>query len=169
MRKQSKVIAALLSAMLVVSASNATAATSKSVTQKSLLTFTARTVDGKAFSSKVLLGKKPSVLWFWAPWCAICHNESADLVKAAALYGDRVNFIGVGALGTSAEMRTFVGDTGVGAFTNIDDSSGNVWKRFGVVLQPTLIFISAKGKITNHIGPSDAEFLDAKLKALTAS
>jgi thiol-disulfide isomerase/thioredoxin len=169
MRKQSKVVAALFSALLLVNVTTATAATSKSVTQKSLLTFTAKTVDGKAFSSKVLLGKKPSVLWFWAPWCAICHNESADLVKAAAQYGDRVNFIGVGALGTSAEMRTFVSDTGVGAFTNIDDSSGKVWKRFGVVLQPTLIFISAKGKITNHIGPSDSDYLNAQLKALTNS
>jgi thiol-disulfide isomerase/thioredoxin len=169
MRYKIKLVAVASVAMIAISSSPSIAATSKSVTQKSLLTFTAKTVDGKAFTSKILLGKKPSVLWFWAPWCAICHNESVDLVKAAADYAGRVNFVGVGALGTSAEMRKFVSDTGVGVFSNIDDSSGKVWKRFGVVLQPTLILISSNGKITTHIGPSDADYLNAQLKALTAS
>lgn len=167
MRIQSKVTTVLVAGALLFASTTSTA--SAAITQKALLTFTAKTVEGEPFSSKVLTGKKPSVLWFWAPWCAICHNESVNLVKAEAQYGDRVNFIGVGALGNSEEMRTFVAETGVDSFTNLDDSSGKVWKRFGVVLQPTLIFISSKGKISTHIGPSDSDFLNSKVKALAAS
>lgn len=167
MRSHLKFITIVATALVVVGATSATAAPSKSVTTK--LTFTSKTVDGKNFSSKVLLGKKPSVIWFWAPWCAICHNESVQMVEAEALYGDRVNFIGVGALGTSAQMRQFVDETGTDTFVNLDDSKGKIWNRFGVIIQPTLIFISSKGKLTTHVGPSESEFLMAKLKTLTAS
>jgi thiol-disulfide isomerase/thioredoxin len=131
------------------------------------LTFTATTVDGAPYNSKELIGTKPSVLWFWAPWCAICQNESKDIVAAAAKYKGKVNFVGVGALGNSEEMAHFVETTGTSNFTNIDDSSGKIWKRFGVILQPTLIFIDKNGAMTTKIGPSDADFLNAKLKQLT--
>jgi thiol-disulfide isomerase/thioredoxin len=137
-------------------------------TNKAKLTFTAKTVDGKNFSSKVLANKKPTVIWFWAPWCAICKNESANLVAAAEQYKGKVNFVGIGALGNQAEMQEFVTHTGTSLFTNLNDADGKLWNRFGVVIQPTLIFVDAKGKITSKVGPSDEEFLQKKLVALTA-
>jgi thiol-disulfide isomerase/thioredoxin len=167
MRTKLKITSALLAGLMLTGTTSAIAAPTKAVVKK--LTFTSKTVDGKSFSSKVLLGKKPSVIWFWAPWCAICHNEAVNLVDAQKAYGDKVNFIGVGALGTSAELKVFVEETGTRVFTNLDDSKGKLWARFGVVIQPTLIFIDAKGKISTHIGPSDSAFLTGKLKALTAS
>jgi thiol-disulfide isomerase/thioredoxin len=132
------------------------------------LTFTAKTVEGKNFSSKVLANKKPTVFWFWAPWCAICKNESANLVAAAKQYKGRVNFVGIGALGNQAEMQEFVTHTGTSLFTNLNDADGKLWNRFGVIIQPTLIFVDAKGKITSKVGPSDEAFLQKKLVALTA-
>jgi thiol-disulfide isomerase/thioredoxin len=132
------------------------------------LTFTAKTVEGKKFSSKVLANKKPTVIWFWAPWCAICKNESANLVAAAEQYKGKVNFVGIGALGNQAEMVDFVSHTGTSIFTNLYDGDGKLWNRFGVVIQPTLVFIDAKGKISAKVGPSDEEFLQKKLVALTA-
>lgn len=132
------------------------------------LTFTAKTVEGKKYSSKVLANKKPTVFWFWAPWCAICKNESANLVAAAEQYKGKVNFVGIGALGNQAEMQEFVTHTGTSLFTNLNDADGKLWNRFGVIIQPTLIFVDAKGKITSKVGPSDEEFLQKKLVALTA-
>jgi thiol-disulfide isomerase/thioredoxin len=155
-------VVALLAAGISIPAAGG--ATKKNVAK---LTFTATAVDGQAFNSKVLTGSKPSVLWFWAPWCAICQNESKDIVAAAAKYQGKVNFIGVGALGNKEEMAHFIETNGTSNFTNIDDSSGKVWKRFGVILQPTLIFIDKNGTMTTKIGPSDAEYLSAQLKKLT--
>ena len=132
------------------------------------LTFTAKTVEGKKYSSKVLANKKPTVFWFWAPWCAICKNESANLVAAAEQYKGKVNFVGIGALGNQAEMQEFVAHTGTSLFTNLNDADGKLWNRFGVIIQPTLIFVDAKGKISSKVGPSDEEFLQKKLVALTA-
>ena len=168
MKKQSA-LASLTVLSLVAGAFLAPAAVS--ATKKSnvkQLTFSAKTVTGTAFNSKILRGTTPSVIWFWAPWCAICANESADIVAAAEKYKGRVNFVGVGALGNQPELLDFVEKTGTSVFPNIDDSSGAIWKRFGVVIQPTLIFVDRNGKISTKIGPSDAEFLESKVKALVA-
>jgi len=166
MKISQKFTGALLVALLAagVSLPAASAATKKNVAK---LTFTATTVEGTSYNSKELLGSKPSVLWFWAPWCAICQNESKDIAAAAAKYKGKVNFVGVGALGNKEEMAHFIETNGTTNFTNIDDSSGKVWKRFGVILQPTLIFIDKNGAITTKIGPSEADFLDSKLKQIT--
>ena len=170
-----KKLAAVLSALvistttLIVAQTPAQAYSQASfATNNSKLTFTAKTVEGKKFSSKVLANRKPTVFWFWAPWCAICKNESANLVAAAKEYKGKVNFVGIGALGNQAEMQDFVTHTGTSLFTNLNDGDGKLWNRFGVVIQPTLLFVDAKGKITSKVGPSDEEFLLKKLVALTA-
>jgi len=136
-------------------------------TNKTKLTFTAKTVDGKNFSSKVLVNKKPTVIWFWAPWCAICMNESAYIVATAEKYQGKVNFVGVGALASREEMVDFVSHTGTSIFTNLNDAEGKLWNRFGVVIQPTLLIVEATGKITTKVGPSDKRYLAKKLAALT--
>jgi thiol-disulfide isomerase/thioredoxin len=153
----------LLSPIAPVSAASPASFT----TNKTKLTFTAKTVDGKNFSSKVLVNKNPTVIWFWAPWCAICMNESAYIVAAAEKYKGKVNFLGVGALGSSEEMTEFVSQHGTSIFTNLEDADGKIWNRFGVIIQPTLIFIDPTGKITTKIGPSDEGYLAKKLAALT--
>lgn len=165
--KGNRTLGALLATALLltsIAAPTAFGATKKSNVKK--LTFTATTVSGTAFNSKVLLGNKPSVLWFWAPWCAICQNESAAMVAASQKYKNRINFIGVGALGNKPELQEFIDKTGTSVFTNIDDSSGAVWKRFGVIIQPTIVFVDRKGKITTKIGPSTASSLEKTLKTL---
>lgn len=136
-------------------------------TNKTKLTFTAKTVDGKNYSSRVLANKKPTVIWFWAPWCAICKNESAYIVAAAKKYKGKVNFVGIGALGSTEEMVDFVTHTETSIFPNLNDAEGKLWNRFGIVIQPTMLFIDAKGKITSKVGPSDEEFLTKKLVTLT--
>ena len=171
MKKTTSVLSALLISLTSLVATQAPAeALSKAsfASNNTKLTFTAKTVEGKKYSSKVLANKKPTVIWFWAPWCAICKNESANLVAAAEQYKGKVNFVGIGALGNQAEMLDFVTHTGTSIFTNLYDGDGKLWNRFGVVIQPTLVFIDAKGKITTKVGPSDEELLQKKLVALTA-
>ncbi len=174
MMKNHKVISALAALSITAGTLILTSPQSQAFSQasfstnKAKLTFTAKTVDGKKFSSTVLVNKKPTVIWFWAPWCAICKNESAYIVSAAQKYKGKVNFVGVGALGSREEMIDFVDHTGTSIFTNLNDADGKLWNRFGVVIQPTLLFIDAKGKITSRVGPSDEEFLVEKLEALTA-
>jgi thiol-disulfide isomerase/thioredoxin len=172
--KKRRVLISIMSALtiatssLIATSSSASAFSQAAFTKnKAKLTFSAKTVDGKSFNSKTLANKNPTVIWFWAPWCAICKNESAYITAAAQQYKNKVNFVGVGALGSRDELVEFVGLTGTSNFTNLDDSSGKLWNRFGVIIQPTLLFVDTKGNITTKVGPSDERFLAKRLAALT--
>lgn len=110
------------------------------------LAFTTKTVAGTSFDGASLAGK-PSVLWFWTPWCPACHGQVADVVKVAATYGGKVNVVGVAGLDRAGPIKEFVAEKKL-TFTNLADTSGTVWKHFGVKQQAYYVLIDAKGKIT---------------------
>lgn len=109
------------------------------------LNFTATTVDGKPFDAKSLAGK-PTVLWFWAPWCPTCKGQAAETAKVAADYQDKANVVGVAGLDKNAAMRDFVSDTGIGDFPQVSDEKGEVWKRFEITQQSHYVILDKNGK-----------------------
>ncbi|AYV26367.1 redoxin domain-containing protein [Streptomyces avidinii] len=109
------------------------------------LQFTATTVDGKPFDAATLAGK-PTVLWFWAPWCPKCKAQAAETAKVAADYEGRVNVVGVAGLDKNAAMKDFVADTTTGGFPQLSDEKGEVWKRFEVTEQSRYVILDKDGK-----------------------
>ena len=110
------------------------------------LDFTAGLVGGGEFVGAELAGDN-TVFWFWAPWCPTCAAASADVLAAAEAHPE-VTFVGVAGLSSdAASMEQFVADHGVGGFTQIADTSGHVYTRFGVVQQHTFAFVSADGEV----------------------
>jgi peroxiredoxin len=110
------------------------------------LAFTAKTVDGKAFKGASLAGK-PTVLWFWTPWCPLCHDQVPDVQDAARRFAGKVNVVGVGGLDKAGPIRNFVSEQNIGSFPNVCDESGAVWKHFQVTSQSTYVLIDATGKV----------------------
>ncbi|MFI6938508.1 redoxin domain-containing protein [Streptomyces sp. NPDC050418] len=109
------------------------------------LTFKATTVDGKPFDARTLAGK-PTVLWFWAPWCPKCKAQAEETAKVAADYQGKANVVGVAGLDTNAAMQDFVSDTGTGSFPQLSDETGEVWKRFEVTEQSRYVILDKTGK-----------------------
>ncbi|WP_246203779.1 TlpA family protein disulfide reductase [Streptomyces tailanensis] len=87
------------------------------------LRFTGTTVDGKPFDAAMLAGK-PTVLWFWAPWCPTCKAQGPETAKVADRFQGQAHVIGVAGLDKTKAMKDFVADTGVGAFPNLSDEPG---------------------------------------------
>lgn len=117
----------------------------------SVYKFTAKTVAGKSFDGSTLAGK-PSVLWFWAPWCTVCRAESPDLIALSKAYKGKINIIGVASLGPVSDMKKFVTETRTGSFAHIADPKGEIWSRFNIVSQPSFIFISKSGDAYRVVG-----------------
>ncbi len=110
-----------------------------------LLQFTATTVDGKPFDGAALYGHK-TVLWFWAPWCTVCARNAGGVRSAATALGPDVEVIGVAGLSSSADdMRGFVQRGGLQNVTNLADTTGDLYARFGVTQQDTYVFVSPDG------------------------
>ncbi|MFE9773788.1 redoxin domain-containing protein [Streptomyces sp. NPDC005931] len=131
-----------------------------------VLDFTATTVDGKPFDGESLAGR-PTVLWFWAPWCPTCKGQAARTAEVAADHEGRVNVVGVAGLDGTAAMRDFVADTGTGAFPHLADERGDVWKRFGITEQSHYVILDKSGRTVYEGVLPGGEGLAGKLAGLT--
>jgi len=127
-------------------------------TLSSVFDFTARTVSGSDFVGADLVGQ-PVVLWFWAPWCVICRAEAPAVATVAAEFEGRVSFVGIAGHGQNEEMAAFVEETGTGDFTQVADIDGSLWLRFGIIAQPSFVFMMPDGQMQVFAGSLGAEEL----------
>ncbi|GAA2590050.1 hypothetical protein GCM10010435_80960 [Winogradskya consettensis] len=111
-----------------------------------VLAFTGTTLDGTKFDAATLAGK-PTILWFWAPWCATCAAEAMSIHDLQKEYAGRLNILGIAGLGGNEEMREFVSDLEVEAVPHLDDEPGTIWKKFGITEQSTYVILDATGKV----------------------
>ncbi|MBT2487221.1 redoxin domain-containing protein [Streptomyces sp. ISL-96] len=109
------------------------------------LRFTGMTIEGKPFDGATLVGK-PTVLWFWAPWCPKCKAQGPETAKVAAQFEGRANVVGVAGLDKPAAMKDFVASAKVGAFPNLSDEGGDIWKKFEITEQSTYVVLDKDGK-----------------------
>lgn len=130
------------------------------------LDFTATTLDGEAFDGVSLAGK-PSVLWFWAPWCPKCIAEAPDVAELADTYGDEVNVVGVAGLDEEPAMQAFVSDHEVEGFTHLSDQDGVVWRHFGVTQQSVFVLLDADGN-PQHSGALSPDELNNRVAELAS-
>lgn len=129
------------------------------------LQFTAKTIDGQEFQGASLFGK-PAVLWFWSPWCSTCQREAAMVGQSAASHPG-VIFVGVAGQDQVAAMREFVDDYPVKKFTQLADTTGSIWMKFGVVEQPAFAFIRPNGSIDVVKSAMSEADLNNRVAALT--
>lgn len=123
------------------------------------LAFESKTVDGKPFDGATLTGK-PTVMWFWAPWCPKCRAAAPSVKEASDKFGDDVNVIGVAGLAETAEIEQFVDDYGLSNITNLADKNDPLWSKFEVDVQHTYVILDANGKEVHNGGLADGELTD---------
>ena len=108
-----------------------------------VLDFTSETVDGQPFDGTTLAGK-PTVFWFWAPWCPTCRAQISGVSELAETYGDEVNVVGVGSLDEQEAIEGFAAEVSPDV-TLLSDPDGAVWRQFGVTAQSTYLVLDETG------------------------
>ncbi len=108
-----------------------------------VLDFSSETVDGQPFDGATLAGK-PTVFWFWAPWCPTCRAQISGVGELAETYGTEVNVVGVGSLDEPAAIEEFAADVSPDV-TLLTDPDGAVWRQFGVTAQSTYLVLDETG------------------------
>ena len=122
------------------------------------LQFQATTVSGDAFDGASVAGR-PVVLWFWAPWCAVCKSQVPTVTSLVDQYGDDVAFVGVGGLDGTDAIRAFADD--VPGLTHLSDPSGDLYQRFGISEQSSFVVLDAAGGEALRTGYADDDALSA--------
>ena len=130
------------------------------------LRFKGKTLDGTAFDAASMAGK-PTILWFWAPWCATCASEAMSISDLQKEYAGRLNILGIAGLGGNKDMHEFVADLKVGAVPHLDDEPGVVWQKFGITQQATYVILDSAGKVVSSSYLDDLQ-LTTKVKSLVA-
>ena len=137
--------------------SNAAAAPTRAPTEvPELLRFEASTIDGASFSGASLAGK-PVVLWFWAPWCAVCRSQAPEVTALAEEYAEAVSVIGVGSLDSGDAIASFGED--VDGLTHLSDPDGQLYQRFGITEQSSFVVLDAEGNEVLRTGYADDDAL----------
>jgi cytochrome c biogenesis protein CcmG/thiol:disulfide interchange protein DsbE len=126
--------------------------------------FALQPLDGGEPVTLASLRGRPVVLNFWATWCVPCFQEHPLLVSAARGLGERARFIGVIYEDSEEQVRGFLARQG-SAYPSLVDPGSRTAIAFGVFGVPETYFIDAEGRIAaKHIGPLDAQSLEAKLR-----
>ena len=131
------------------------------------LKFTGTTLGGGSFNGSSLEGK-PTVLWFWTPWCPFCNIEAPGVSEVSAS-NPKVTFVGIAGRSDVGQMQGFVSKYGLN-FTNLNDADGSLWARFGVPWQPAYLFVRPDGSSTFVNNPTAAmpeQELSDRVRALT--
>ncbi len=107
------------------------------------LSFTSTTVAGEKFEGSTLAGK-PTVLWFWAPWCPTCRGQIGGVSSLAEHHPDDLNVVGVGSLDDPTAIADFAAKVSP-EVTMLSDDDGAVWRHFGVTAQSTYLVLDKDG------------------------
>lgn len=152
MRPTAALVALVAFALLLLSACGNTAdaspdagtASGASTGDARDVSFTSTTVAGEKFRGSTLTGK-PTVLWFWAPWCPTCRGQIGGVSSLAEQHPDDLNVVGVGSLDDPAAIADFAGKVSQDV-TMLSDDGGAVWRHFGVKAQSTYLVLDKNGK-----------------------
>lgn len=95
----------------------------------------------------------PTVVNFWATWCAFCVEEMPDFETVHADLGDSIRFVGVDREDRVAEAVELARRTGV-TYTLVEDPDGAFFRAVEGRGMPTTLFVDADGTIVySHAGP----------------
>jgi len=87
-------------------------------------------------------------------------REAPSVEEASRLWADEVEIIGVAWSGDERTYRDFIDEGGL-TFPQIDDTSGEVYERFGIPYQPAAVLIDSSGSWTVTREPLDASSIGA--------
>lgn len=121
--------------------------------------------DGKpvpGFSSADLAAGKPTVVNYWASWCAQCVDEHPLLDTLAASSGAAV--YGVNYKDTDVAARRYLGRYGNPYAAVGTDANGRTAIDWGVYGMPETFVIDGQGRIVyKHIGPLSPQSIKDKI------
>ena len=114
---------------------------------------------------------KPTVLNFWATWCAPCRVEMPHLAALAeAMPEANVALVAMGR-NDDARARAFLEETGAEGLRDLRDPTGAFSREAGVRGLPTTLVLDASGhEVARLVGIADWSSEDARtlLRALVA-
>jgi len=94
-----------------------------------------------------------AIITFVVPSCPVCTVEGPEIAQSASDNPD-VTYVVVHSGGTTQDYEQYVESSGLTLenVVHLDDSPGVLWARFGIIQQPSNIFVDAEGGVSQSLG-----------------
>lgn len=103
--------------------------------------------DGKELAFRGLIAAdRPTLLWFWAPWCGVCNAEASHIQQLAAEHGDKPAVVAIGGRDNIRAGRGFRDQHGLDAPILVFDEPLAVWQAYGIRAQPAAVLLDLDGR-----------------------
>lgn len=134
-------------------------------------------LSGRGVLTSDRLEGRPTVINFWASWCAPCREEMPLLERTWRTYEDRgIQFLGVNLRDSPREARAFVRKYDV-SYPVVVDESQTLAKKLGIDGLPQTLFIDAEGRLVGaaseesegsgaYLGAIDEATLEDRIREL---
>ena len=91
----------------------------------------------------------PTVINFWASWCAPCRKEAPRFRASARVHAGQVVFLGVDINDFKSDARHFLRQYKVN-FVSVRDGDGSTLDSYGLTGLPETYFVDAQGRVVAH-------------------
>lgn len=123
--------------------------------------------DGTTGTLDDLQGQ-PTVINFFASWCAPCRAELPHFEETFQEFGSEVNFVGVATNDDRANASELIDDTGI-SFPVVDDPNQELFFALNGFSMPTTVFLNADGTVVStRVGIILADELDTTVTELAS-
>ncbi len=126
------------------------------------------TLGGEEAELEDFIGK-PTVLNFWATWCAPCKAEMPEFEKMYGAYGDEVNFVMINVDGGASPVAIaseFIAQNGY-TFPVYADTDYSASYAYNARSIPLSVFIDKDGSVLQtHVGAMDGATLEKYIKLI---
>jgi thiol-disulfide isomerase/thioredoxin len=127
-------------------------------------------LDGNPFDLGTVVGKKPTLIEFWATWCELCKRLLPQLDQVKRRYGDQVAMIGVNITvnESKARVRRYLAEHNP-PFTPLYDDQGAGSRAFEVPTTSFIVVVNQEGKVVYTGSGDDQDLVAAVAKAVPGS
>jgi thiol-disulfide isomerase/thioredoxin len=89
---------------------------------------------------------RPTLLWFWAPWCTVCNGEAAKIQRLAEEAGDGYRVVAIGGRDDLANAPAFVERHALNSPLLLFDETMQVWEHYRIPGQPAMLLLDTEGR-----------------------
>lgn len=116
-------------------------------------------LDGRSTLELASLEGTPTVMNFWATWCAPCRAELPAFQAVHQELGDEVRFLGVNVERGGDAAQDYLDELGID-FEQYVDPDGSLLTELDVIGLPVTLVVDAEGTVVeHHIGALDEDSL----------
>jgi peroxiredoxin len=106
------------------------------------------TLDGQNLSLESLRGK-PTVLFFWAPWCGVCKADAHNIADVREAVGDDANVVPVAlSFQSIRDVRAFADENHLTDPIVLGDRA--MAEAYAIDSFPTVYILDSEGNVASH-------------------